>query len=209
MSPSNRHPELSQQAKGISRHNISDADIYPTTHPSIRSISLAISPRFESSEILSPLPLFRPVMRLLLLPISTRQSLLYCHRTAQRSPTTAPTWSDRITNKASTTWLNWEKKNSGWQKRVTEYGNQLFKRLPHEEWGLKSIPPMSAEWRAAEVQHNEVVAVEYPEGLIKEGTVINALRRLGGNEKQAFHFKWFLGSIAGMPLTAPIALVPM
>ena len=74
---------------------------------------------------------------------------------------------------------------------------------------MKSIPPLSAKRRAAEVRHDEVVTVEYPEGLIEEVRVINALGRLGGNEKQAFHFKWFLGSIAAMPLTAPIALVPM
>ena len=51
--------------------------------------------------------------------------------------------------------------------------------------------------------------VEYPEGLIGRGKVMEALRRMGGDEKQAFHRKWLIGSVVGMPITAPVALIPM
>ncbi|MDI1485311.1 MAG: hypothetical protein OHK93_000448 [Ramalina farinacea] len=152
-------------------------------------------------------------MRLFLLPISTRQSLLYCHRLAQQTTSTAkPSLADRLTTKATTTWLEWEHKKSGWQKKVTDYGNKAFQRLPHEEWGLKSIPaPPSAQRRDAEEARlrSDPMKVEYPEGLIGRGRVMEALRRMGGDEKQAFHRKWLIGSVVGMPITAPVALVPM
>lgn len=148
------------------------------------------------------------MMRLFLLPISTRQSLLYCQRlNLQLSRET--TYLDKITTKAATTWLGWEKKNKGWQKKVTAYGNTLFQRLPYEEWGLKSIPPLSARRKRADIEGGEEVRVEYPERLIQPGRVQEALEILGGDARQAFHTKWLWGSIVGMPVTAPMALIPM
>ena len=89
-------------------------------------------------------------MRLFLLPISTRRSLLYCQRLAaspssstSSSTSTISKYTERITQKASTTWLEWERKESGWQKKVVVYGNKLFQRLPYQEYGLKSVPPLT------------------------------------------------------------------
>ncbi|KAL9126228.1 MAG: hypothetical protein Q9217_004688 [Psora testacea] len=147
-------------------------------------------------------------MRLFLLPISTRQSLLYCHR-LNRQLTRETTWPDKISTRASNIWLSWEKKESGWQKKVTEYGNKMFQRLPHEEWSLKSIPPMSARRSREEIEGKEEVRIEYPEEVLEESRVLETLRKLGADEKQAFHLKWFLGSIVGMPLSAPVALIPI
>ena len=147
-------------------------------------------------------------MRLFLLPISTRQSLIYCQRlNLQLSKET--TYLDRIATKASTTWINWERKESGWQKKVTSYGNELFKRLPYEEWGLKSIPPLSARRRKEEIEGKEEVRIEFPDSLVEADRVQNALQRFGSKEKQGFHSKWMWGSILGMPITAPVMLVPV
>ncbi|MCJ1454061.1 hypothetical protein MMC28_004411 [Mycoblastus sanguinarius] len=144
-------------------------------------------------------------MRLFLLPISTRQSLIYCQRlNLQLSKET--TYLDRIATKASTTWINWERKESGWQKKVTSYGNELFKRLPYEEWGLKSIPPLSARRRKEEIEGKEEVRIEFPDSLVEADRVQNALQRFGSKEKQGFHSKWMWGSILGMPITAPVML---
>ena len=147
-------------------------------------------------------------MRLFLLPISTRQSLIYCQRLNQQLATKT-SYIDKVTTKASTTWLSWERKDSGWQKKVTEYGNKLLQRLPYEEWGLKSIPPLSARRRSDEIEGREEVHLEFPELLIEPGRVHNALRMYGSDDKQAFHSKWMWGSILGMPISAPVALVPV
>lgn len=148
-------------------------------------------------------------MRLFLLPISTRQSLIYCQRLNQQLSNKPPTYLDKITTKATTTWLDWEKKDKGWQKKITTYGNTLFQRLPYEEYGLKSIPPLSERRRSEEIEGKEAIQLEYPLGLIEDSRVQEAVRRLGGDEKQAFHTKWLIGSLIGMPISAPFALVPV
>lgn len=147
-------------------------------------------------------------MRLFLLPISTRQSLIYCQRLNQQL-TAETTYIDKITTKASAVWVNWEKKESGWQKRVTTYGDTLFQRLPYEEWGLKSIPPLSARRKAEEIGGHKEVSVDFPKDLIESNTVLDILHIYASKEKQGFHSKWMWASIIGMPITAPVALVPV
>ena len=147
-------------------------------------------------------------MRLFLLPISTRQTLIYCQR-INRQLSAETTRIDKITTKASATWLDWEKKDSGWQKRVTTYGNKLFHRLPYQEWGLKSVPPLSARRKIEEIEGKEVVRLEYPKALLEPQQVQHILEMYGSGEKQGFHTKWLWGSIIGMPISAPVALLPM
>ena len=147
-------------------------------------------------------------MRLFLLPISTRQSLIYCQRLSlQRSEKT--TLLDKAATKAANTWLKWEKEKSGWQKKVTSYGNKLFQRLPYAEWGLKSIPPLSARREQNEFEGKEEVRIEYPRAFIESQEVYDALQKLGSKEKQNFHTKWLWGSVIGMPISAPVALIPV
>ena len=147
-------------------------------------------------------------MRLFLLPISTRQSLIYCQRLNQQL-STETTYIDKIISKASTTWLNWERKETGWQKRATSYGNKLFQRLPYQEWGLKSIPPLSARRQSDEIEGKEEVLLEFPERIIEPRKVQDALEVYGSDEKQRFHSKRMWGSIIGMPISAPVALIPV
>lgn len=116
---------------------------------------------------------------------------------------------DKAATKSANIWLKWEKKESGWQKKVTSYGNKLFQRLPYAEWGLKSIPPLSARRKRNEVEGKEEVGIEYPGAFIDSQEVYDALQRLGSQERQRFHTKWFWGSIVGMPISAPLALLPV
>ena len=148
-------------------------------------------------------------MRLFLLPISTKQSLIYCQRVEREIPAKQKKYIDRITTKAATTWRNWEKKEKGWQNKVTSYGNKLFQRLPHQEWGLKSIPPLKAQRRSDELDGTDEVQVEFPPSLLKQPAVIESLKYFGSEDKYAFHTKWMWISIAGMPISAPFALIPM
>lgn len=151
-------------------------------------------------------------MRLFLLPISTRRSLIYCQKRIPTSPGQF-TWLnnpiEKATTKGAETWLGWEKYKTGWRKKVTVYGNKLFQRLPFEEWGLKSIPPLTAKRRDEELQGRIKSRVEYPESLLKQEAVQEALQKYGGDERQSFHKKWFWLSVLGMPLSAPCALIPV
>lgn len=158
-------------------------------------------------------------MRLFLLPISTRRTLIYCEPVTLTSPSAKPSLLDRVVVKANTTWADWEKNSDSylqWKKRTTDYGNMLFRRIPYEEWGLKSIPPSqrkSGRLKEGETQQPtsaERVQVHYPglyQGLCKEG-VLDNLKRLS-TERQGLHKQRMWYSIVGMPLTAPVGLLPM
>ena len=100
-------------------------------------------------------------LRLYILPISTRRSLLYCQTlkssssgsNASSSPTASPhtqTWTssprgkithylDLATQKVTSKWLLWETAEWGWQRWLTRTGNRVLYNLPYEEWGLKSV----------------------------------------------------------------------
>lgn len=171
-------------------------------------------------------------MRLFLLPISTRRALIYCEPLPQVTPTSEQSYLDRAVNKANTTWSGWENSNTKWKLKLTEYGNWMFDRIPFEEWGLKSIPAIKSgarrtdegtgvggqssgvrsdhEKARAKQNGEKLVEVKYPamfQGLIKE-PVLQLLHRLG-TERQALHQKRMWWSIVGIPITAPVGLLPM
>ena len=92
----------------------------------------------------------------------------------------------------------------------------MLKRIPFEEWGLKSVGPrrkgeekVASGIEKGEERTDKVVALEWPKGLMGEEQVIGTLRQLGGPERQRFHSKWIWGSILGWPLTLPFVLLPM
>ncbi|KAK0701672.1 mitochondrial K+-H+ exchange-related-domain-containing protein [Lasiosphaeria miniovina] len=146
-------------------------------------------------------------MRLYLLPISTRRTLLYCQKL--NAPTTErPTWGDWIQSKASRTWAGWEKKERGWQKSVVNYGNYAFRRIPYEEWGLKSVPPLSQRRRVVERNGSEKIEVVYPKSLLAMDKVPGILETLA-TERQSLHKRRLIWCLVGMPITAPIALIPV
>jgi len=146
-------------------------------------------------------------MRLLLLPISTRRTLIYCQR---RNVITAEQngWLDKKSKKAAEMWAGWEKKESGWQRKVVDYGNEALKRIPFEEWGLKSIPPLSARRKEEEISGKDSVEVAFPPSIIPEGQVRDVLKSLS-TEREGLHKKRLVWSIIGMPIVAPFALVPV
>nr|POE85402.1 uncharacterized protein c23h3.12c [Quercus suber] len=170
-------------------------------------------------------------MRLFLLPISTRRTLIYCERvqetiasSSSSTPAKPPPYSERILNKASTTWASWEKAEKGWQKQITVYGNELFKRIPFEEWGLKSFPagtkkalleldaPPHATWECLYPTHFVGLQGASPQRAISPGEQtgpVTALLRQLATERQGLHNRRLWTSIALMPVSAPFTLVPI
>ncbi|TID27000.1 putative transporter [Venturia nashicola] len=158
-------------------------------------------------------------MRLFLLPISTRRTLIYCDKNtiqnaaANLAPGQKPPILDRITTKAADTWADFEKAESGWKKHLTNYGNMVLRRIPYEEWGLKSIPALSRTRRgeleeAAAKGAKEKVEVLFPGAYLKEGRVLETLKNLA-TERQALHKSKMLWSFGIAPFTAPFMLVPV
>lgn len=148
-------------------------------------------------------------MRLFLLPISTRRTLIYCERVQQQlAPGQKPPISERILTKAADTWAGWEKAEKGWQRSLTVHGNKLLRRIPYEEWGLKSIPPLSKQ-RLEDVENGKVkFECLYPGAFLEGGRVDGILRRLA-EERQALHRKRLWQSVLLMPVTLPFAIIPM
>lgn len=146
-------------------------------------------------------------MRLYLLPISTRRTLLYCQK-IHVLPKDKQTLVEKTTVKASKLWADWEKKDGGWQKKVVEYGNHALRRIPYEEWGLKSVPPLSTRRREEEILGKDKNVLLFPKTVIPETKAFNVLKTLG-SEREALHKSRLMWCFVGMPISAPFALVPM
>ncbi|OAA68437.1 hypothetical protein SPI_00632 [Niveomyces insectorum RCEF 264] len=172
-------------------------------------------------------------MRLFLLPVSTRRTLLYCERLGDLSGQ-QQTLMDKAQTRAARLWANWEKKPAGsWQQRVVTYGNAGLRRIALEEWGLKSVPSLSSRRRAeaaaaaaaastAQSQDEvgsgplkpngaptaSLVEVVYPPSVISSEDAPRVLRRLG-TEREALHRQRLIWCFVGMPITAPIAIIPL
>lgn len=147
-------------------------------------------------------------MRLFLLPVSTRRTLIYCQRIARNSVNARPSLLDRATTKANEIWADFEKSEVIWKKRITQYGNVILRRIPFEEWGLKTIPSLSARRHQAELSGKEKVEVLFPGLFLRPSRADAELKKLA-TERQDLHRKRMWWSIIAFPFTLPIALLPM
>jgi hypothetical protein len=146
-------------------------------------------------------------MRIFLLPLTTRQALVYCQRITPK-PASQRTIFDRINNKATETWAKWERAEKGWQKKVAVNGNKALQRIPYQEWALKSFPPTNANLQAEQLTDGTKFDVVFPGNVMKQEDVSKVLGRLA-RERKTFHFNRFIGYMVGMPFTIPFALIPM
>ena len=146
-------------------------------------------------------------MRIFLLPISTRRALIYCQRLTDK-PATELGYVEKATKKISDTWVKWEAADRGWQKKLTEYGNKGLQRIPYQEWGLKSFPPLTQTNQADELAQGKQFQVLYPGNIIQDADVPKIMGRLA-NERKQLHWSRFVWSMVGIPFTIPFGLIPM
>ncbi|USP75557.1 hypothetical protein yc1106_02831 [Curvularia clavata] len=149
-------------------------------------------------------------MRLFLLPISTRRSLIYCEKLHEKAPKDRSLY-DKVTIKANETWVAWEKDDKAiwdWKKKVTFYGNQALTRIPYEEWGLKTIPALSAKRKQDILDGKAKYEVLFPGKYLPQERVPSLLEKLA-KERQGMHRSKLIWSIIAMPFTAPFMLVPV
>jgi len=64
------------------------------------------------------------------------------------------------------------------------------------------------ELRAEQLARKDKIEVSFPSTLIPESSVLGALRKLG-TERQKFHRSTMIWCFIGMPITAPVALIPV
>lgn len=147
-------------------------------------------------------------MRLYLLPISTRRTLLYAQRLNINTTTAETSYLDKAVNYAAKTWAGWEQKDSGWQRKVVDYGNQALRRIPYEEWGLKSVPPLSARRQKEEIRGQEKVQLVFPASALPVHKVQGVIKALA-TERDGLHRKRLMYCIVGMPLTIPVGILPV
>ncbi|KAL1305277.1 hypothetical protein AAFC00_002185 [Neodothiora populina] len=140
-------------------------------------------------------------MRIFLLPISTRRTLIYCERVHQQLDGKGPSIVDRLVNKANSTWAEWESDKTGWKKKLTVYGNEyVFSRIPFEEWGLKTLPSSTADIKITEVL--------YPDMFLQKDKAPGVLETLA-KERQNLHRQRMWYSVIGLPLTIPVGILPV
>ena len=146
-------------------------------------------------------------MRIFLLPLTTRQALIYCQKITQK-PAAQLSIVDRVTKRAADTWAKWEAAEKGWQKSLVKYGNRAFQRIPYQEWGLKSFPPSNPTIQAEAITAEKKYDVLYRGNIIKKDDVPKIMSRLA-RERKTLHWNRFVGSMMGLPFTIPFALVPV
>lgn len=146
-------------------------------------------------------------MRLFLVPITKGRALIYCKR-VRAEVTKRSSIIDKITNKASQTWAKWEEADKGWKKSLVVYGHRVLQSISYQEWGLKSVPPLSARIEAEKQHAPTPVNLLYPANVIPEPNVLGLLRKLA-TQRQELHRRRMWWSIIVAPFTAPIALIPL
>lgn len=148
-------------------------------------------------------------MRFFFLPLSNQRAFLYCQKTASSPSTEAGLITrlvDRVTHRASTTWIKWAKGDKRWQLTIVQWGEKLLQRIPYQEWGLKSIPaPPQLGYDYSKIPR---IILSYPGSIISKPSLMKFLQ----NEaiaRQSIHQRRLWLSCVGMPFTIPIALIPV
>lgn len=170
-------------------------------------------------------------MRFIVVPLSTKQCMVYCQRTLPLSSKN-PRIDDRVATKVSVTWEKWKASDTKWKVALVRWVDTMLERISYQEWTLKTIPAQSAVLRRlkesassssssssaptkfvknlaniAEPHTIEKIPIIHP-SIISKGLISNQLTGLA-HRGLTHHWKYFWYSAIGAPLTLPMALVPV
>lgn len=146
------------------------------------------------------------MMRLFLIPVARGRTLLFCKKLDAQAAI-KPNWHDKLQLKTAQKWAEWEQADRGWKKHLVQWGDKVMQRVPFEEWGLKSVPPLKRSAKA-DILTGKRIELLYPKNIIEESSVLSELNRLA-TERQSLHRRRMWWSLAISPLTAPIAIIPL
>lgn len=162
-------------------------------------------------------------MRFILVPLSMKETMVYCQRTNLLPlASTKPRLDDRLAQRATKTWNTWTKSEKNWQRKIVSWANSAMEKISYEEWSLKTIPAKNAFLRRTsekkehvsieEVEKHQIdtedIVVEYPAKMLTTSQVTERLRSLAEKGK-SHHNKFFWLSAIGAPLTLPVAALPV
>ena len=78
-------------------------------------------------------------MRILLLPLTRRHTLLFSQRLTQNPSNKPSPWLTWIMAKTQKTWSDWGKSDTKWKSKTVATGNKLLAKVDWEEYSLKTI----------------------------------------------------------------------
>lgn len=160
-----------------------------------------------------------------MLPLTRNRSILYCQQALLPKVRSKPRFDDRVAAKAAKTWANFESSPTKWKQRLVAGVNWALERIPYEEWSLKTVPSQNTYMRKVQ-ETGDLVA---PKELLASGVSAKDLEPLelvypttamtfeqARSELGKFatagisrHKTHMLYCAVGLPLTLPIALVPV
>ena len=121
---------------------------------SIKSTAIILHPLTSSAPYRPPhLPSFSPLyevpvrpvccaqlgMRIILLPLTRRQTLLYAHRLTENESHKPNPYIAWAIHKAQTKWKEWGKSDTKWKSKTAAIGNKLLDKIEWEEYSLKTV----------------------------------------------------------------------
>jgi len=78
-------------------------------------------------------------MRILLLPLTRRHTLLYAQRLTENDSHKPHPWLTWALHKAQQTWAEWGKSDTKWKSKTVATGNKLLDQVDWEEYALKTV----------------------------------------------------------------------
>jgi len=78
-------------------------------------------------------------MRILLLPLTRRQTLLFAQRLTENERNKPNPWLTWVMQRTQKTWSDWGKSDTKWKAKTVATGNRLLDKIDWEEYSLKTV----------------------------------------------------------------------